>query len=117
MKDAAGLFNRCTDNEFSRSIKITDEKEIDERLLAAYIRESVAVNKKGFKRVVTEKTVPVPEALRNALAQDKKALHFFEGLSYGYRKDLWNWSPPRNRKKQGRQESKKWFPIALREES
>ena len=47
MKDPKGLFNHCVDNEFSRSIKYSDVKEIDEKTLADYVRESVAVNQKG----------------------------------------------------------------------
>lgn len=88
MKDVKGLFNHCTGNEFSRSIKIVDEKDIDKKQLTAYLRESVAVNKKGFKRMVTEKTVIVPDELSHALAEYKKALQFFEALSYGYKWDF-----------------------------
>ena len=73
MKDPQGMFNHCVDNEFSRSIKYVDEKEIDEKLLTSYIKESIAVNKKGFKRVVKDKTVEVPEDLLKALAMDEKA--------------------------------------------
>ena len=88
MKDPQGLFNHCVDNEFSRSIKYVDEKEIDEKLLTAYIKESIAVNKKGFKRVVKDKTVEVPEDLLKALAMDEKASTFFTNLSYGYKKEM-----------------------------
>ncbi len=88
MKDPHGLFNHCVDNEFSRSIKFTEATEIDEQLLTAYIRESVAVNQKGFKREVANKTVEVPEALTSALAQNKVAQQFFDTLSYGYKKEF-----------------------------
>jgi hypothetical protein len=88
MKDPDGLFNHCVDNEFSRSIKYVDENEIDEKLLMAYIKESIAVNKKGFKRVVKDKTVDVPEDLLKALAMDEKAASFFTNLSYGYKKEM-----------------------------
>jgi hypothetical protein len=91
MKDTKGLFNHCVDNEFSRSIKYTDLKEIDEKLLTAYIKESVAVNQKGFKREVKDKTVDVPADLEKALAKNKTASAFFHGLSYGYKKDYVNW--------------------------
>jgi hypothetical protein len=88
MKDAKGLFNHCVDNEFSRSIKYTSESEIDEPTLEAYIKESIAVNAKGYKRAVKDKTVEVPAELLEALRQNKKALNFFETLSYGYKKDF-----------------------------
>lgn len=88
MKDAKGLFNHCVDNEFSRSIKFTEGSEIDEKTLTQYIRESVAINKKGYKREVKDKTVEVPAELQQALAQNKKAQAFFNALSYGYKKEF-----------------------------
>jgi uncharacterized protein YdeI (YjbR/CyaY-like superfamily) len=87
MKDPKGLFNHCVDNEFSRSVKFTDVKEIDEAAITALVKESVAVNKKGFKREVKNKNVEVPADLQKALAKNKTAQKFFEGLTYGYRKD------------------------------
>jgi hypothetical protein len=88
MKDNKDLFNHCVDNEFSRSIKFVDETEINEKLLTEYIKESVAVNQKGFKRAIKDKTVEVPTDLQSALKKNKKAQAFFEGLSYGYKKDF-----------------------------
>lgn len=88
LKDPKGLFNHCVDNEFSRSIKYTDISEVDAKTLTAYIKESVAANQKGFKRVVTDKSVDVPEDLQKALKANKKAAAFFEGLSYGYKKEF-----------------------------
>ncbi len=88
MKDPKGLFNHCVDNEFSRSIKYTDISEIDTETLTAYIQESIAVNQKGYKRVVTDKTVEVPDDLQKALATNKKAAAFFAGLTYGYKKEF-----------------------------
>jgi uncharacterized protein YdeI (YjbR/CyaY-like superfamily) len=88
MKDPRGLFNHCVDNEFSRSVKYTDVKEVDEKAILEYVKESIAVNKKGFKRVVKDKTVEVPAELQKALATNKKAAAFFEGLTYGYKKEF-----------------------------
>ena len=86
MKDPKGLFNHCVDNEFSRSIKYTDVKEIDEASITAYVKESVAVNKKGFKRTVVNKNVEVPAELLKALAKNKAALKFYDSITYGSRK-------------------------------
>jgi hypothetical protein len=88
MADPLRLFNHCMDNEFSRSIKYTDVGEIDEASLKAYIREAIAVNKKGFKRTVADKTVVVPQELKAALATAEKAKAFFDALTYGYKKEL-----------------------------
>ena len=88
MKDPARIFNHCTDNAFSRSIKFTPDAPIDAPLLASYIKESVLLNEKGFKRVIQDKTVSVPQALMQALQQNAKAFSFFNSLTYGYKKDF-----------------------------
>ncbi|MCU7550727.1 YdeI/OmpD-associated family protein [Chitinophagaceae bacterium LB-8] len=88
MSDGKNLFNHCVDNEFSRSIKYTDESQIDELALAEYIKESIAVNQKGFKREVKDKTVDVPSELLEALLENEKAKAFFDALSYGYKKEF-----------------------------
>ena len=88
LKDSKGVFNHCVDNEFSRSIKYTSEGEVDENVLAEYVREAVAVNAQGFKREVKDKTVDVPGEFVQALAANDKAQAFFEGLSYGYKKEF-----------------------------
>ena len=67
MKDSNGLFNHCVDNEFCRSIKYVSADEIDEKMLTAYIKEAAAINKKGFKKVVKDKTVIVPDDLQQKL--------------------------------------------------
>jgi hypothetical protein len=91
MKDPLKLFNHCVDNEFSRSIKYTDVSEINEKALTAYIQESVALNKKGFKREIKNKNIEIPDDLIAALSKNKPALTFFDQLSYGYKKDYVQW--------------------------
>ena len=91
MKDPKKLFNHCVDNEFSRSIKYTDVKEVDEKAISEYVKESIRVNEKGFKRIVQNKTVDVPKDLREALSGNEKAKLFFDKLSYGYKKDFTEW--------------------------
>jgi uncharacterized protein YdeI (YjbR/CyaY-like superfamily) len=87
MKDSKKIFNHCVDNEFSRSVKFTDINEIDEKTLTAYVKESVAVNQKGFKREIKNKNVEVPDDLQQALDKSKTAAAYFKDLSYGYKKD------------------------------
>ena len=88
MQDKEKLFNHCVDAEFSRSIKFNSVAEINETLLKDYVLESIAVNKKGFQRTVTDKTVAVPQALQSALDTNKPAQSFFEKLTYGYKKEF-----------------------------
>jgi uncharacterized protein YdeI (YjbR/CyaY-like superfamily) len=81
-------FNHCVDNDFSRSIKFTDVSQVNEKEILALVKQSIAVNKKGFKRVVKDKTVEVPDDLQKALSKNKKAAAFFDGLTYGYKKEF-----------------------------
>ena len=91
MKDPKKLFNHCVDNEFNRSIKFTNADQIDEKTIKEYVKESIEVNRKGFKRVVISKTVQVPEDLKTALEKNKVAMKYFEQLSPGYQKDFVEW--------------------------
>ena len=91
MKDPKNLFNHCVDNEFNRSIKYTSVNEIDEKAISDYVKESIAVNKKGFKRIVQDKTVIVPDDLKKSLSKNKQARKFFDELSYVYKKDFAEW--------------------------
>jgi hypothetical protein len=91
MKDPKKLFNHCVDNEFSRSIKYTDVNQVDEKLISEYIKESILINEKGFKRIVQNKNVDVPKDLQDALAVHEKAKSFFDNLTYGYKKDFTEW--------------------------
>lgn len=91
MKDPKKLFNHCVDNEFNRSIKFTNVDQIDEKTIIEYVKESIEVNRKGFKRVVISKTVQVPEDLKTALEKNKVAMKYFEQLSRGYQKDFVEW--------------------------
>ncbi|GAA4344280.1 YdeI/OmpD-associated family protein [Flaviaesturariibacter amylovorans] len=87
MPDSAGLFNHCTDNEFSRSIKFNPGDALDEALLTAYVRASVAVNKTGFRRVVAPREDAVPDDLLAALRNNKAAGAFFDALTPGYKRE------------------------------
>jgi hypothetical protein len=88
MTDPEGAFNHCVDNEFSRSIKFVEGEEMNKEMLTAYIKESVDINHKGFKRAVPDKEVVVPGDLEEALLSNKTAHQFFHGLTYGYKKDF-----------------------------
>lgn len=91
MSDPEKIFNHCVDNEFSRSIKYTDISQVNPVMLTAYIHESIAVNKKGFRRKVFDKTVEVPADLEKAFLSNHPARAFFEGLTYGYKKEYVEW--------------------------
>ena len=91
MRDSQKLFNHCIDNEFNRPIKFTDVTELDEKAIKEYVKESIEVNRKGFKRLVAAKAVQIPDDLKTALEKNKMAMKFFEQLSFGYQKDFVEW--------------------------
>jgi uncharacterized protein YdeI (YjbR/CyaY-like superfamily) len=88
MNDHKGLFNHCVDNDFSRSIRFTELKDINEKEITALVKESVRVNKEGFKREVKTRKVTLPAELKIALEKNNKASAFFESLANGYRNEF-----------------------------
>jgi len=88
MKDSRKLFNFGMDNEFSRSIKLNDVSEINEKFIAEYVKESVAINKNGFKRTKKEKEAVCPNDLYKALKKKPVAVKFFDKLSNGYKNEF-----------------------------
>lgn len=88
LKDPQKMFNHCLDNKFSRSIRFNPGDAIDLPIFTAYVQEAIALNKKGFKREISAKTVVVPPELTAALQPHKAAQTFFEGLGYGYKKEF-----------------------------
>lgn len=88
MKDKHKLFNFGTDNDFSRSIKFTDVKEINDKYIAEYVKESVAINKAGYKRTKQTKEVTVPDDLYKALRKKPAAVKFFDSLANGYKNEF-----------------------------
>jgi uncharacterized protein YdeI (YjbR/CyaY-like superfamily) len=88
MKDARKLFNFGMDNDFSRSIKFNNVSEINEMYISDYLKESVAINKDGYKRVKQAKEATVPEDLYKALRKKPAAVKFFDSLANGYKNDF-----------------------------
>lgn len=91
LADTAGLFKNVTDAQFSRSIRIETESDINKPLLQQYIREAIALNKSGSKRTAAPKELAVPEILQTALAKNKKAETFFNNLPYTCKKEYVQW--------------------------
>jgi uncharacterized protein YdeI (YjbR/CyaY-like superfamily) len=88
MKDPHKLFNFGKENDFSRSVKFTDVSEINEKYITQYVKESVAINKAGFKRIKVTKESACPEDLHNALRKKPAALKFFDSLANGYKNEF-----------------------------
>jgi hypothetical protein len=88
MKDSRKIFNFGMDNDHSRSIKLNDVSEINDKYIIEYVKESVALNKSGYKRVKQTKEESAPDDLYAALRKKPIALKFFESLATGYRNEF-----------------------------
>jgi uncharacterized protein YdeI (YjbR/CyaY-like superfamily) len=92
MSDKKQILAPCSDgNARSRSLKFTSAKEIDEKVLAAYVKEAVSLNDKGVKGPARRATIPTPPDLTQALARNKRAKAFFDDMTPGYRRDFVDW--------------------------
>ncbi len=88
MKNSGKIFNYGDKNMHNRSIKFKSIKEIDEKILIAYIREAVRLNKQGVKLKAPE--LPVPSDFKKAL-QKNNLSDKFDRLAYSHRKEYINW--------------------------
>jgi hypothetical protein len=89
MKDAKKIFNYGDANRHNRSVKFTNVKEMNEKVLTAYIQEAVKLNGKGLK--APDRVIEVPADLKKALAKNKKALATFENFAFTHRKEYVQW--------------------------
>jgi uncharacterized protein YdeI (YjbR/CyaY-like superfamily) len=94
MKDPKKLFGNKM--EAAGSIgKITELKQLpSDKILIAYIKEAVELNKSGAKVVVRKNPtvkISVPAYLKKELAKNKKASAYFDSLSPSHRKEYLEW--------------------------
>jgi len=89
MKDPKKLFVHGERNRHNRGIKFTDLRQINEKVLTAYIREAIGINEKGIP--LAPRKVTIPPDFRKALTQNKKAREFFDNSSYTNRKEYVQW--------------------------
>ena len=86
MKDSKEILSECPYDEYDRCVKFTEEDELDEKLLTKYVKESIKLDANGFMR--EEKPIEVPEVLSEALAEDKDAKKYFDGLAKSYKREF-----------------------------
>jgi uncharacterized protein YdeI (YjbR/CyaY-like superfamily) len=71
-----------------RQWRFTSGKEIDARLVKAYVAEAIEIEKRGVSiKPDRGKPVQIPPQLENALARNKKAGRAFEALSRGKQRE------------------------------
>lgn len=90
MSDPKKLFTDGQANKGNRTIKFTEIKQINEKILIAYVKEAVKLNTSGVKKPQM-KTVDLPEDFAKLLAKNKEAKRFFDTLSFTYRKEYAVW--------------------------
>lgn len=92
LKDPKGILAGCSDdNAHNRSIKFRRVEEVDEKTLAAFVREAAALNVKGVKVEARRAEIPLPADLGKALAGKAAARKYFDGLTPGYRREYIEW--------------------------
>lgn len=95
MKDPENIFNKDGKNamgQFDRIISINDLPA--DKIIIAYIKEAVELNKAGVKVVKAKAAVqelPVPKALVAALKKNKTAKTAFEKFPPSHRKEYIQW--------------------------
>ncbi|MBA3704495.1 MAG: YdeI/OmpD-associated family protein [Bacteroidetes bacterium] len=91
LKDKYNVLQANPGNLHNRHLKFTDIKQVNEKILIAYIMEAVANNAKGIK--ITEakdKTVIIPSDFKKLLSKNK-LLPYFKNLAYSHRKEYVMW--------------------------
>ena len=92
MKDPKKILAPCSaDNAHNRTVKFRDVDEIDEKTLAAYVKEAAALNAKGVQAPAKKAAIAVPPDVKKALAGNAKAKAFFDALAPGYQRDYLEW--------------------------
>lgn len=71
-------------------MKFTDIGEVNakEKYIMEYVKESVALNKNGFKREKKVKEAICPDDLYKALKKKPLAVKFFDSLANGYKNEF-----------------------------
>lgn len=85
MKDPLKLFNYGESNSHNRTIKFTDVKQINDKAIIAYVKESVAINKIGMKASLKE--IKIPDEIRTLFVK-YKLIKSFEKLSFTFKKEI-----------------------------
>lgn len=95
MKDPENIFNKDGKNAMGQFDRITSIKDLPaDKIIIAYIKEAVELNKAGVKVVKAKAAVqelPVPEALAAALKKNKTAKAAFEKFPPSHRKEYIQW--------------------------
>lgn len=93
MKDPQKVFIHQETTKNNRHIRFSDAKEIKDKLILAYVKEAIALNKKGVKRIrpaASDKVVELHPDFKKALSK-AKLLATFNAMTYYKKKELAQW--------------------------
>lgn len=94
MNDPYGYFNGQEKNKANRSIKYTSIEAIDTKIVVEYIQNAIQINDKEINLTIKsakEKTLDIPEILKDALEKNQKAKFHFENFPYYKKKEFVDW--------------------------
>jgi hypothetical protein len=72
-----------------RRIRFVTLRDVREPVIAAYVKEAVALNAGGVKK--PERTIDTPADLEKQLSRSKRTAAYFSSLSYTHRKEYIRW--------------------------
>jgi uncharacterized protein YdeI (YjbR/CyaY-like superfamily) len=84
MKDLYGLFNAGEDNSKSRTIKFTSVTELNDKIIIAYIKEAIELNKAGETKAV--KAIEIPNDMEKILKANG-LYQVFVARNFTYKKE------------------------------
>ena len=88
LSDPYKLLTEGLNNQHNRGMKFKDVSEINEKILAEYIKEAIGNNLKGIKSNIQE--IILPDEIKQILAAEG-LLEAFEKSTYTFRKDHIVW--------------------------
>ncbi|WP_242693328.1 DUF1801 domain-containing protein [Sabulibacter ruber] len=90
LEDPHGLLTSSQDAKAMRSIKFTKAEEVNEDVLAEYIRAATQIKAGTVAKSAERDVIEIPEDLKQALAEGQQ-LEKFEKLAYTHRKEYVRW--------------------------
>ena len=93
LKDPKKILQHQSATKNNRHVRYRDISEVDEKVVVAYVKEAIQLNKSGVKRSKPdekEKIVEIHPEFKKAL-QNAKLLAKFNALTYYKKKELTEW--------------------------
>jgi hypothetical protein len=89
LKDPAGILTEGGSNVHNRTVKFRTVRDVDEKIITAYVKEAVRLNESGAK--IEKKEVEIPSDFQKILNKHKDAKNIFDKLAYTHKKEYVRW--------------------------